>query len=52
MTKKHFVEAAKMISRIRDKRERKRSAVRFATLFRKFGKRFDSERFFIACKVK
>ena len=52
MTRKHFVEAAKIISDISDVSERKRTAVRFATLFRKFNDRFDSSKFFKACNVK
>ena len=50
MTRKHFKEAAEIIKLISDPEERKRSAVRFATLFRKSNPRFDSDKFFRACE--
>ena len=52
MIKKHFVEAAKIVSGISNDQERKMTAIRFATLFRKFNERFDNDKFFKACKVK
>jgi len=52
MTRKHFIEAAEIIKAISKKKERERTAYRFATMFRKFNKRFDSAKFFRACNVK
>ncbi|KKM89340.1 hypothetical protein LCGC14_1249590 [marine sediment metagenome] len=51
MTRKHFRVATRIVSLIPDKDERKRTAVRFATLFRQFNDRFDSGKFFRACKL-
>ncbi len=50
MTRKHFRVAARIVSLIPDKDERKRTAVRFATLFRQFNEQFDSGKFLRACK--
>ena len=52
MTRKHFREAAEIVKSIRYLKERKKTAVRFATLFRRFNKKFDSVKFFRACGVK
>lgn len=51
MTRKHFREAANIIKDIINIDERKRAAIRFATLFRQFNPRFDNNRFFSACEV-
>jgi len=52
MTKKHFIEAAKIIRDIKPKRTRAWTATKFATLFRKCNDRFDKKKFFEACNVK
>jgi len=52
MTRKHFREAADIIKSIVDLGDRKKTAVRFATLFRISNKRFDAIKFFKACEVE
>ena len=51
MYKKHFEEAARIIRDISNKNQRKATAIRFATLFRKFNSRFNQTRFFKACNL-
>lgn len=51
MTKKYFVSAAKLISTISNNQDRKRVAVGFAILFKKLNRKFDSDKFFTACKI-
>lgn len=51
MTKKCFVSAANLIATISDGQDRKRVAVGFAILFKRLNKRFNSDRFFEACRV-
>lgn len=52
MTKKHFIYVAKLIAVAPDDQYRKFLAINFAILFKKLNKRFDSDRFFNACKVE
>ena len=52
MTKKHFIEAARMIACIRDDEERKQAADMFAAFFRQFNNNFKHERFMEACDVR
>jgi hypothetical protein len=52
MTRKHFRAAADIIKCISDPDERKRTAIRFATLFRQCNNRFDSDKFFRACELE
>lgn len=51
MTRKHFREAASIIKGISDPDERKKTAIRFATLFRQANPRFSSDKFFRACEI-
>ncbi|KKM71655.1 hypothetical protein LCGC14_1428540 [marine sediment metagenome] len=52
MTKKHFKEAARIISNISKKSERSMTAAEFANIFRKLNKKFDPKYFFEACNVE
>jgi hypothetical protein len=52
MTKKHFEEAVKIIRCISNAGEKKRTVIRFSTLFKKFSPRFNELKFFEACWAK
>lgn len=52
MTRKDFREAALIIKAIADLDDRKKTAIRFATLFRQSNHRFSSDKFFRACEVE
>ncbi len=49
MTKKHYIEIAKMISETKDAKMREQLAEWFAKWFAKFSKTFDREKFMVAC---
>jgi len=51
MTKKHFNRAVQIVSGIQDKAQRDFAAVMFASLFREFNPRFNSEKFMDACGI-
>lgn len=51
-TRKHFIAAAELISRIENPAERKALAEHNATLFAKDNPRFDKARFMAACNVE
>jgi hypothetical protein len=51
LTRKHYVVLAEEISKLLDKRERLAAAVSVAAACLKMNPRFDSQKFFEACKV-
>jgi hypothetical protein len=51
MSRRHFAKIAEIIARIEDEQERKRVAHEMAEVCRSENSRFDSARFYSACKI-
>lgn len=52
MSKKHFIEVAKMINNLGNRTQAEFTALWFADFFAKYHKLFDRERFLTACGVE
>lgn len=50
-SKKHFILTADVINQLQNKQERTKTAVMFATIFKKSNPGFDDKKFFKACNV-